>query len=127
MSGNLYGSRVQPSGGIELFAWYFMRVSGIVLLFMALFHYAVMHVFNTSASINYQFVALRFGTPVWRAYDLVMLLLAMLHGMNGLRYVIDDYIHPKGWKLMAQTLLYFLTLVIVIFGATGILMFNPKM
>jgi succinate dehydrogenase / fumarate reductase, membrane anchor subunit len=127
MSRNLYGSRVQPSGGIELFAWYFMRVSAVVLLFMALFHYAVMHVFNTSASINYQFVASRFGTPIWRAYDLVMLFLAMLHGMNGLRYVIDDYIHPKGWKLIAQTLLYLMTLVIVIFGTTGILMFTPKM
>jgi succinate dehydrogenase hydrophobic anchor subunit len=31
----------------------------------------------------------------WRLYYMVTLLLAMLHGLNGLRQVVYDYIHAK--------------------------------
>ncbi|HXH47813.1 MAG TPA: succinate dehydrogenase, partial [Terriglobia bacterium] len=65
--------RPKPHGGIDLLAWIFMRVSGVVLLFMVLLHLAIMHVINNIEVINYQFVAERYATPFWRTYDVVML------------------------------------------------------
>ena len=31
------------------------------------------------------------GNPFWQIWDLLLLWLAMLHGTNGIRVVIDDY------------------------------------
>ena len=32
-----------------------------------------------------------------------LLFLAILHGQNGLRVMIDDYIHARGWRTFAHT------------------------
>src|SRR5262245_39903591 len=99
------GGRVAPSGGVELFAWIFMRVSGLLLLFLALGHLAVMHLINNVDNIDYAFVAARFATPFWRTYDWLMLVLALLHGLNGLRVIIDDYF-SGGRRVFALSILY---------------------
>src|SRR3990172_5615582 len=82
----------------ELYSWLFMRISGVFLIVLALGHLAIMHIFNNVDTIDYEFVAARFATPFWRIYDLLMLLLALLHGLNGTRTIIDDYIHRQGWR-----------------------------
>ena len=41
--------RARPESGIELYAWVFMRLSGILLLVLALAHLYVMHVANNVA------------------------------------------------------------------------------
>ena len=51
------GPRPRPQGGLELYAWLFMRISGVVLLFLALGHLAIMHLIN-----NIEVVNLRPGT-----------------------------------------------------------------
>jgi succinate dehydrogenase / fumarate reductase membrane anchor subunit len=127
MASNLYGSRTQPKGGVELMAWYFMRISGIVLLLMAVFHYALMHVFRDSQSIDYNWVSSRYASPFWRTYDIILLILALIHGMNGVRYVVDDYIHPKGLRVLALSVLYTITLTLLIYGMVGILTFVPQL
>ena len=43
------GGRPRPTGGLELYAWLFMRVSGIALLLLALGHLAIMHLINSRA------------------------------------------------------------------------------
>lgn len=87
----------RPSGGFELATWLLMRVSGIVLLFLAVGHFLLMHVIHPVEAISYDFVARRFSFFFWRAYDLLMLWLAMLHGVNGVRILVDDYVHAPGW------------------------------
>lgn len=117
--------RPRPDSGLELYAWLFMRVSGIVLLFMALGHLAVMHVINTVDSINYQFVAARYATPFWRTYDLVMLWLALIHGVNGARTLIDDYLGARGWRVVSLTAIYVIGFVFLALGSLVILTFQP--
>ncbi|MBI3616471.1 MAG: succinate dehydrogenase hydrophobic membrane anchor subunit [Candidatus Omnitrophica bacterium] len=97
-----YGSRVKPSGGIELTAWLFMRISGIVLLVLALGHLFIMHVFNSVHVIDYDFVARRYVKIFWRGYDLTMLWLAMIHGLNGMRTLVDDYLHPPARGIVVK-------------------------
>lgn len=118
--------RARPESGMELYAWLFMRVSGVVLLFMALGHLAIMHVLNNIEVIDYQFVARRYTTPFWRTYDLVMLWLALIHGLNGVRTLVDDYIGQRGWRVVALASLYVVGFVFLALGSLVILTFQPS-
>ncbi len=119
------GPRPRPEGGLELYAWLFMRISGVVLLFLALGHLAIMHVINSIELINYEFVAARFMTPFWRTYDLVLLWLAMIHGANGIRTLVDDYISARGWRLVSLASLYVVSFVILALGSLVLFTFQP--
>ena len=124
-----YGPRPAGAGGFETFSWYFFRISGVALIFLALIHILLNHVTTDVSCTSYQLVALRYTNPFWRLYDWLLLTLALLHGMNGLRVVIDDYVHPRGWRLALQsvaglvTLTYFMlgTITLITFQATGAL------
>lgn len=121
-----HGGRTPPSGGFELWAWYFMRVSGLALVFLALGHLVIMHLINSVDSIDYAFVAARYATPLWRTYDGVMLTLALLHGANGARVVIDDYF--SGMKRVTfQAVLGLVTLVLLILGCYVLFTFQPDL
>ncbi|HUX10388.1 MAG TPA: succinate dehydrogenase hydrophobic membrane anchor subunit [Terriglobia bacterium] len=117
--------RPRPQGGIDLLAWIFMRVSGVVLLFMVLVHLAIMHIINNIEVINYHFVAQRYATPFWRTYDVVMLWLALIHGLNGMRVMIDDYVGSRGWRVFSLASLYVLGFMFLVLGSLVILTFNP--
>ncbi len=120
------GARTKPTGGAELYAWFFMRVSGILLVFLALGHFLVMHVLAEGVDrVNYDFVAARYATPFWRTYDLMMLVLALMHGTNGIRTLIDDYARSKGARIFWLSSLYVIFGFMLIVGSLVILTFQP--
>jgi len=105
--------RVRAQGNFELYAWFFMRVSGLVLLFIAVFHLLYMHLYARVDNIDYAFVVQRWAHPGWRLYDWLLLTFALAHGTNGVRTVIDDYV-PRGlanvackWTAFGLALLFF--------------------
>jgi succinate dehydrogenase / fumarate reductase, membrane anchor subunit len=77
----------------ETRAWQYMRWSGVLLLPLAFVHLAYMHIINNVYEINYHWVIeTRWESMFWRIYDALLLWFAGLHGLNGLRYVINDYV-----------------------------------
>ena len=83
-----------------------MRISGLILVFLALGHLFITHILNNVETINYEFVANRWADPktgvFWRLWDLTMINLAVLHGFNGIRQVLDEYvIRPVAGVLVA--------------------------
>jgi succinate dehydrogenase / fumarate reductase membrane anchor subunit len=119
-----YGSR--PSGGgFETFSWYFFRVSGVLLIFLALIHIFLNHVATDVSCTSYQLVAIRYENPFWRLYDWLLLTLALLHGMNGLRIVVDDYVRTRGWRLTLQSAVGIVTLVFFLLGTITLITFQP--
>ncbi|HEV2582295.1 MAG TPA: succinate dehydrogenase, hydrophobic membrane anchor protein [Ktedonobacteraceae bacterium] len=119
-----YGPR--PSGGgFETFSWYFFRVSGIGLIFLALIHVFLNHVSTDVSCTSYQLVAIRYSDPFWRVYDWLLLTLALLHGMNGLRIIIDDYVQNRGMRLTLQSTIGLLTLVFFLLGTVTLITFQP--
>jgi succinate dehydrogenase / fumarate reductase membrane anchor subunit len=118
-------ARPKPESGLELYAWMFMRVSGVVLLFLALGHLLIMHLINNVDNIDFQFVARRYATPFWRTYDLLMLWLALMHGLNGIRTLVDDYMRPKGWRVVTLAALYVAGFSLLTLGSLTILTFHP--
>ena len=117
--------RPRPGSGLELYAWVFMRVSGVVLLFLALGHLLLMHLLNNVDHIDFHFVAQRYATPFWRTYDLVMLWLALLHGLNGIRILVGDYVRSRGWQVATMASLYVFGFVLLALGSLTILVFQP--
>lgn len=119
------GARPMPSGGFELTLWWFMRVSGLVLVLLALGHLVIMHIIHNVDTIDYAFVAARWATPFWRTYDWLMLTLALLHGLNGARVVVDDYTRG-GWRLFWQSTLWIVGLATFGLGSMVLFTFQPK-
>lgn len=122
---NPANGRPRPAGDFELFSWYFMRVSGIILLLLVLGHLAIMHVFGSVENINTMFVSGRLANPLWRTYDLTMVILALIHGVNGTRWIMNDYVHSRRARLIAFSLLYSITFLFLILGSLILLTYQP--
>ncbi|MEV6809530.1 succinate dehydrogenase hydrophobic membrane anchor subunit [Streptomyces sp. NPDC017248] len=114
-------------GNFELAAWLFMRLSGIVLVVLVLGHLLIQLVLDGGVSkIGFAFVAGRWASPFWQVWDLLMLWLAMLHGANGLRTVINDYAERPASRLWLKALLYTATVFTILLGTLVIFTFDPN-
>ncbi len=87
---------VQVKANFERYAYLFMRLSGIGLLFLAVGHVFIQLILNDVHSLSLAFVAEQWDDWGWKAYDMLLLFFALAHGLNGLRNVLEDYIHNKG-------------------------------
>lgn len=122
-------ARPRPeASGRERFWWYFMRLSGLALVFLALGHMFIMHVLVglTGGEIDFAFVQSRWGTPFWRIYDLLLLVLAFLHGSNGARIVIADYVANRTARSLLVGILIAISAVWLLLGIAVIAFFDPN-
>lgn len=115
----------RPIGGPSLLLWFYLRVSAIAMLGLVLGHLYIMHVINSTDSIDFAFVAQRFTTPFWRIYDMLILVFALSHGLVGLRGILADYIAHRGWRLGAETAMWVLGVVFFVMGALVLATFQP--
>ena len=121
-------ARPRPeASGRERFWWYFMRLSGLALVFLALGHMFIMHVLVelTGGEIDFAFVQSRWGTPFWRIYDLLLLVLAFIHGANGARIVITDYIAHRTARGLLIGILIAISAIWLLLGIAVIAFFDP--
>ncbi len=106
-----------PRGNFELYSWLFMRISGLVLLVIAVFHLFYMHFAIGVDNIDYALVAERWMNPLWKVFDFFLLLFALTHGMNGLRYIVDDYVHRPGWSVAVKSVAFLAYVLLLGIGA----------
>jgi succinate dehydrogenase / fumarate reductase membrane anchor subunit len=95
--------RPRPASNFELYSWFFMRISAIVLIILAGFHLFYMHVILGLNAIDFQVIAQRWQSPFWRLFDFFLLTFGWLHSTNGARIVLDDYIHSQGWRVLVKS------------------------
>ncbi len=120
-------SSVRPTSGLELYGWLYIRISGVLLIFLVLGHLVIMHLIDGGVNrVNYDFVVQRLKTPFWRTYDFALLVLAMSHGVWGMRNVLLDYIHRPISRLVALSLLYTVAGVVLALGAIVLFTFQPR-
>ncbi|MET9219365.1 succinate dehydrogenase hydrophobic membrane anchor subunit [Streptomyces sp. NPDC088197] len=111
----------------ELYGWLFMRLSGVVLVVLVLGHLLIQLVLDGGVTkVGFAFVAGRWASPFWQGWDLVMLWLAMLHGGNGLRTVINDYAERPNTRIWLKTLLFTATAFTIVLGSLVIFTFDPN-
>jgi succinate dehydrogenase / fumarate reductase membrane anchor subunit len=121
-----YGATSRPAGnGWETFSWWFFRISGVGLVVLAFVHLFINHVSTDVSATQYALVAQRYQNPFWRGYDLLLLTLALFHGLNGLRIVIDDYVKGRGARLAVQSVLFLIAVSFWLLGSMTIITFHP--
>ena len=120
-------SRASSRTNFELVSWLFMRISGLVLVFLVIGHLVIMNILDGGVQrINFAFVAGRYASPFWQVWDLLQLWLAMIHGTNGLRTVINDYAERNSTRFWLKTILYCSSVFIIMLGTYVIFTFDPN-
>jgi succinate dehydrogenase / fumarate reductase, membrane anchor subunit len=111
----------------ELYAWLFQRLSGLLLVVLVLGHLLIMMVLDGGVhKINFAFVAGRWSNPFWQTWDLLQLWLAELHGVNGLRVVVNDYAERDSTRFWLKMVLYTSALLVLFLGTLVIFTFDPS-
>jgi succinate dehydrogenase / fumarate reductase, membrane anchor subunit len=116
--------RSKTKRSFETWSWFFMRLSGLALVFLALVHFALTHIINDVVETDHDFVARRWGNPFWRIFDWSLLTLALLHGLNGLRWIIEDYVRRPRLQVATKVALYTVTAVLFALGTFTIVAFE---
>ncbi|HET7463078.1 MAG TPA: hypothetical protein VFJ82_17630 [Longimicrobium sp.] len=109
----------------ELYSWFFMRISGLALIFMALYHLTWWNLVVGVEHLSADLVRERWTNPFWRLFNVGLVSFAMLHGLNGLRYSIEDYVRKPGLRVATKAVLYTIVLASLAWGIFALLTFNP--
>lgn len=117
-------ARSTYSSNAELGWWVFMRISGLVLVFLVLGHVWFNNIQVNVAEVDYAYVAERLSKSWVRVYDTFLLGFAMLHGMNGLRYSIEDYVQRPERRFWWKMALFTVAGVIFVLGAMTLWAFS---
>jgi succinate dehydrogenase / fumarate reductase, membrane anchor subunit len=124
--GAAYQRRRTTRGNFELYSWVFMRASGVVLVLLIFGHLFVNLVAGEGiTAVDFGFVAGKWASPFWQIWDLLMLWLAMIHGTNGVRTIINDYAERDGTRMVLKLALYTAFVVVVVLGTLVIFTFDP--
>src|SRR5665648_1291749 len=74
-------ARTAGRSNYELYAWVFMRASGVLLLVLIFGHLFMNLIAGDGIkAVDFGFVAGKWASPLWQVWDLLMLWLAMIHG-----------------------------------------------
>ncbi|PZR55099.1 succinate dehydrogenase [Xylanimonas oleitrophica] len=121
-----YARRKTTRGNYELYSWVFMRASGVLLIVLIFGHLFVnLMVGEGVHRIDFAFVGGKWTSPFWQVWDLLMLWLAMFHGTNGVRTIINDYASRDLTRGILKTLLYLAFVITVALGTLVIFTFEP--
>lgn len=109
--------KVNVPSNKERSAFMFMRMTGLLLLFLAVGHMMLQHIINDVQDLDLAFVIQQWSSWGQRIIDLLLLVFALSHGINGLRNVLGDYVHnPKTMKTLTIILGGFLVLTLIVAG-----------
>lgn len=79
----------------NIIAWFFQRLSGVALLFLITVHMWRLHYANPEVHPEYADLVERLGTIGWITFDISLLILALFHGLNGVRNIVLDYTNKE--------------------------------
>jgi succinate dehydrogenase / fumarate reductase membrane anchor subunit len=110
----------------EKWGWIYMRASGLVLIVLIFGHLLINLVLGEGVKqIDFAFVAGKYATPFWQVWDLLMLWLALIHGGNGMRTLVNDYAHNRTVNRILRWAIYAAVVVLIVLGTLVIFTFDP--
>ncbi|UCC51937.1 MAG: hypothetical protein JSV68_23000 [Anaerolineaceae bacterium] len=116
--------KVQIQSNFERRAFLFMRLSGIALLILAVGHMLIQHVLNSSTNLTIMFVAEQWNSWGWKLFDFLLLVFTVPHGINGLRNILEDYIHNESLMKGINILLLIFVVATLLWAGYAIINFD---
>jgi len=119
-------TRQQSRINFEKWGWIYMRASGVVLVVLIFGHLFVNLVAGVGVkAIDFGFVGGKLSQPFWQIWDTMLLWLALIHGANGMRTIVNDYAsNPVVRRILTGALLASAVLLILL-GTLVIYTFDP--
>ncbi len=110
----------------EKWGWLYMRISGAILLFLIFWHLIANLVMGDGISgIDFAFVAGKWANPWVQLMDGTMLWLAMIHGTNGMRTIVNDYAEREWIRKTLNIALWSVCAALIILGTLVVTTFDP--
>jgi succinate dehydrogenase / fumarate reductase, membrane anchor subunit len=111
---------------LEKWGWIYMRASGVLLVVLIFGHLFINLVAGDGVrQIDFAFVAGKYATPFWQIWDALMLWLALVHGANGMRTIVNDYVLGRTVNRLTKYALVAATVLLLLLGTLVIFTFDP--
>lgn len=117
---SLTDARTQAGSNNELTWWIFMRISGLLLVFLVLGHIYMTFIQVSESDATYDAVVSKLSNPAWKFYDWLILVLAIMHGVNGARYSIEDYVRSRPNRFWVKGVFFSVVGTILVLGTVGL-------
>lgn len=111
---------------LEKWGWVFMRFSGALLVVLIFGHLFVnLMVGDGISALDFAFVAGKLANPFWQWWDVAMLWLAFIHGANGMRTIVNDYVHNRAARATLVWVLGIVAALMILLGTLVVFTFDP--
>ena len=111
----------------EKWGWIYMRASG-VLLVVLIFGHLFSNLIATPGgvhAIDFGFVGGKLANPFWQWWDVAMLWLALIHGANGMRTIVNDYVSKRAIAKTLKVLLFIAAALLIVLGTLVVFTLDP--
>lgn len=111
---------------LDRILWVFMRASGVLLVAL-IFTHLIVNVLQDGGvkAIDFAFVAGKLADPFWQWFDALLLWLAIIHGTNGMRVVVSDYVYRPWLRKTMLVALGVSAAILLILGSLVIFTLDP--
>lgn len=111
----------------EKWGWLYMRVSGVLLVVLIGGHLISNLIVPEGGihAINWGFVAGKLADPFWQVWDILLLWLAFIHGANGMRTIVNDYVQRQKLRTALVAAIWIASGLLIILGTLVVFAFDP--
>ena len=118
--------RSREQANLEKYGWLYMRASGVILIVLIFGHlFANLYLGEGIKAIDFAFVGGKWADPFWKVWDVSMLWLAMIHGTNGMRTIVNDYTSRESVRKTLVVTLWAVCGALVVLGTLVVFTFDP--
>ena len=111
---------------LEKWGWLYMRASGVLLIILIFGHLFSNLLTNDGIhQIDFAFVAGKLASPFWQWWDVAMLWLALIHGANGMRTIVNDYVATPLIRRILVWSLWTSAAFLILLGTLVVFTFDP--
>jgi succinate dehydrogenase / fumarate reductase membrane anchor subunit len=111
---------------LEKWGWIYMRASGVLLIILIFGHLFSNLLTNDGIhQIDFAFVAGKLASPFWQWWDVAMLWLALIHGANGMRTIVNDYVATPLIRRILVWALWLSAGFLILLGTLVVFTFDP--
>lgn len=110
----------------EKIGWVFMRGSGVLLVILIFGHlFSNLMLGDGIHAIDFGFVGGKLANPFWQVWDSLMLVLALIHGSNGMRTIVNDYVTKPGLAKALKVAIFIAATLLILLGLLVTWTFDP--